>query len=407
MNEMSDKLKGFISYSHKDVNFKVKFDDYIKLLEKRLNIIDTWFDGMIPAGNNIDEEVKQHLKEANVIFLLLSPAYVSSYSCYEKELIYAIEKHNQGKAKVVPILLKEIPAIDDLPFAGLKTLPQDRKPITKFKSYDDGFANAFKTVIKDLKEYYSIITTKPIEKVEENGTQPHFFQLLKNGQMSTITVEPGMIEYIQNDYINLQYNFMMKMNVVLHTHISEFANRFQKNSGSAAKLRKTDWWNTCLYQFLFELSGVLQQYMIGNDNTCVHFRYLKKNTYETFAAIGYDEPFIPKPPIPSDDGTIYTSMLFNYPVIKSKNQRIHRASHPNESITRDYITFTFKNLIDKYSIYLSMCISIVGRKKPTQKYMLLTMSILRLDYIIGCYIDLYVDSCKKIDNRLNYEKIGG
>ena len=406
---MAIKLKCFISYSHKDIKFKHCFDTYAKVLETRMKLIDTWYDGMIPAGENVSREVKHNLENADVIFLLLSPNYVASYSCYEKELMYAIDKHNQGKAKVIPILLKSIPMIEDLPFSGLKTLPHDRRPVSKFKSYDEGFSDVFKIVLRDLKEYYNAINTNSNETSDHINKQPNMiqFQLLRNGKMSTIIAEPLVMEYIQNHYIYLQSEFMLKMNIVLRTHISEFQRKHEKNSCSVARRKKTDWWNTCLYQFLFELSGVLQKYMIGNSNTCIHFRYLKKNAYETFVAIGYEEPFIPKSPIPSDDGTIYASMLFNYPLIKSKNTRLHRISHPDESINRDYITFTFKNLVDKYSLYLSMCISIVGRKQPRQQNMLLSMSVLRLDYIIGSYIDLYLDSCKRIDERLNFERIGG
>lgn len=403
----SEKLKGFISYSHKDIKFKKKFDIYIKILEKRLNIIDTWYDGKIPVGENINDKVKANLKVSNVIFLLISPDYVASYSCYEKELIYAIKKHNQGKAKVIPILLKKTPGIDDLPFSGLKTLPYDRKPVSDFKSYDEGFADAFKTIITDLKEYYSIISSKSYASISNNSLDQYKFQILKNGQMSTINIESDFLEYIQKNYLDLQFRLMLNLNIVLRSHIAEFSKQYNENSKRKNKQKKTDWWNTCLYKYLFELSGVLQQHMIGKDNTCVHFRYLKNNSYETFVAIGYDEPFIPKISIPSDSGTIYSSILFDYPVIKSKNLKLHKITHPDEKITRDYITFTFKNLIDKYSLYLSMCISIVGNKKVLQKYLILTMSILRLDNIIGSYIDLYIDSCRKIDSRLNYENIGG
>lgn len=404
---ISGKLKGFISYSHKDIKFKEKFDVYIKMLEKRLNIIESWYDGKIPVGENIDDEVKIHLKESNVIFLLLSPDYIVSYSCYEKELIYAIEKHNQGKAKVIPILLKKIPVIDDLPFSGLKTLPYDRRPIADFKSYDEGFADAFKVIVSDLKEYYNIVKPEPKIVTVDTTLEQYKFQVLKNGQMSTINIEPNFLDYIQKDYVNLQFRLMLNLNIVLRSHIAEFSKQFKENNKSKNKQKKTDWWNTCLYKYLFELSGVLQQHMIGKDNTCVHFRYLKNNSYETFVAIGYDEPFIPKISIPSDNGTIYASILFDYPVIKSKNLKLHKITHPDERITRDYITFTFKNLIDKYSLYLSMCVSIVGNKKAFQKYSLLTMSVLRLDNIIGSYIDLYIDSCRKIDSRLDYENIGG
>lgn len=403
----NEKLKGFISYSHKDIKFKEKFDVYIKMLENRLKIIDFWYDGKIPVGENINDEVKEHLMMSDVIFLLLSPDYVVSYSCYEKELIYAIEKHNQGKVKVIPILLKEIPVIDDLPFSGLKTLPYDRRPISDFKSYDEGFANAFKTIVADLKEYYNIIKPVSHKAIDGSSHEQYKFQVLKNGQMSTIDIESDFLDYFQKDYVNLQFRLMLNLNIVLCSHIAEFGKQYNENNKHKGKLKKTDWWNTCLYKYLFELSGVLQQHMIGKDNTCVHFRYLKNNSYETFVAIGYDEPFIPKISIPSDNGTIYASILFDYPVIKSKNLKLHKITHPNERITRDYITFTFKNLIDKYSLYLSMCISIVGNKKAFQKYLLLTMSILRLDNIIGSYIDLYIDSCRKIDSRLDYGNIGG
>ncbi len=139
MNERT--VKCFISYSHKDVKYFKRFLIHFNNI-KRLFNIDNWYDGKIQPGQNIDKEVSKNLNDSDIIiFLLISPDYINSYYCYEKELTSAIKRSDENKCVVIPVILKVYTG--EYPFNKLKFVPTDGKPITNFKPYDRGFTDAF------------------------------------------------------------------------------------------------------------------------------------------------------------------------------------------------------------------------------------------------------------------------
>jgi TIR domain len=78
-------LKLFVSYNHVDVKYK---DDLVKHIDplRRLKLVDTWFDGKIQAGKNIDDEIRSELAASDIIILLVSIDYLNSYYCVEIEM---------------------------------------------------------------------------------------------------------------------------------------------------------------------------------------------------------------------------------------------------------------------------------------------------------------------------------
>jgi hypothetical protein len=53
-------LKVFISYSHKDETYKETLDEHLSLL-KRNEIIDTWNDRRLIAGQKWENEISENL----------------------------------------------------------------------------------------------------------------------------------------------------------------------------------------------------------------------------------------------------------------------------------------------------------------------------------------------------------
>jgi hypothetical protein len=71
------------------------------------------------------------LKEADMILLLVSSAFLDSTYCYKEELTHAIERHEAGTARVIPIILRPChwaPA----PFAKIQGLPKGMRPVTSW-----------------------------------------------------------------------------------------------------------------------------------------------------------------------------------------------------------------------------------------------------------------------------------
>lgn len=390
------------------MKYKNKIDVFIANINKRLNL-DVWFDGCIPAGGVIDEEVKKNLNESDVILLLISPDYVASYYCYEIELKCALQRHENGLSIVIPIVLRDVPNISSHPFSKLKMLPADGRPITKWRPQDSGYANAFTIIFRDLEKF--IKNNSKYNKNPNLGTTytddlPGIkISVVKSSKLDEVALKQSVVELLQSVYIKSQNQLQFSLDKLLQTYSSRF--RINYNKGTSQHSDRCVWRKNEFRRFITEMCGLIQKHITGEKNTVIHVRFLKDNFYETFANIGYDEPCIPKVPIPYDYGTIYLSTKLDYPIIKSYNRGLHNKTHPNESLKRDYITFTFGHLVKTYGYKLSMCISFLGVSKPQDKNLLLLMSIMRLDYIIEFYIEKYLELCIKIDKRTNYKDLIG
>lgn len=105
---------------------------------KRQGLIETWHDRRILAGDEWDKEIDRNLETADIILLLISPYFIASNYCYEIEMIRALERHDKGEVKVIPIILEPCDWQDML-FGKLQAVPRDNRPISKFPNLHDGF----------------------------------------------------------------------------------------------------------------------------------------------------------------------------------------------------------------------------------------------------------------------------
>ncbi|MEM9088957.1 MAG: TIR domain-containing protein [Cyanobacteria bacterium P01_F01_bin.53] len=138
----------FFSYAHKDEALRDKLAQHLRILEHQ-KIIDTWYDRDIDAGQEWMPEIEQRLNSADIILLLISADFLSSDYCYDVELKQAMKRHEQGSAKVIPIILRPV-AWDMAPFRNLQALPQDSKPVTSWSDQDAAFVNIVEGLQKSI-----------------------------------------------------------------------------------------------------------------------------------------------------------------------------------------------------------------------------------------------------------------
>ncbi|WIH26095.1 toll/interleukin-1 receptor domain-containing protein [Photobacterium damselae] len=165
----------FFSYCHKDEDFRNELEVHLALL-KRQGIISTWHDRRIVAGSNIDSDISAHLESANVIILLISPYFIASDYCYEKEMARAIERHESGEAVVIPIILHPCDW-HAAPFGKLLATPTDGKPISMFANQHEAFsivAKDIRTVAEsfDCSRKDTLLTPAPTAKKNFSNSLP-------------------------------------------------------------------------------------------------------------------------------------------------------------------------------------------------------------------------------------------
>ena len=127
----------FLSYSHKDEAVRDELEVHLAML-KRQGIIDAWHDRRIAAGDEWDHVIKENLENADIILLLVSPYFLASSYCYDIEVKRALERHEDGSARVIPVIVDPCDW-KTTPFAKLATLPKDAKPISKYPNQHDAF----------------------------------------------------------------------------------------------------------------------------------------------------------------------------------------------------------------------------------------------------------------------------
>lgn len=134
----------FFSYSHADEALRDQLEKQLSML-KRQGVIETWHDRRIGAGQEIDRTIDSHIEADDIILLLVSPDFLASDYCYEKEMLRAVARHDAGEAIVVPVILR---ACDwhGAPFGKLLATPTDGRPVTQWPDRDQAFLEVARAV---------------------------------------------------------------------------------------------------------------------------------------------------------------------------------------------------------------------------------------------------------------------
>ena len=133
----SAKARIFVSYAHADEALKNELDKVLKVI-KRSGKVDVWQDRQLGAGDDWDQTILAELARANIILLLISVDFNASDFIWDKELALAMQRHEAGTARVVPIILRPC-QWTGLPYAKLQALPRNGRPITDYNNRDDAF----------------------------------------------------------------------------------------------------------------------------------------------------------------------------------------------------------------------------------------------------------------------------
>lgn len=139
-------MRAFISYSHHDNAALERLHVHLKNLT-RDGHIETWYDRDILAGSELDAEIERELEAANLFLLMVSPDFIASDYCVEREMKRALERHAAGNARVVPIIVDECDwkAMGEL--RQLKAVPTDGKAISEWANPNTAYLN----VVQELR----------------------------------------------------------------------------------------------------------------------------------------------------------------------------------------------------------------------------------------------------------------
>lgn len=139
MRSSDRPVRIFYCYSPRDVELREKLEAHLALL-RRSGHIFAWHEQCLEPGMDWQAQAAQKLEQADVILLLVSADLVASDYHYDVEIKRAIERHQRGEARVIPVLLRPVD-LQNAPFADLAVLPVGGKPVTAWTNQDQAWEN--------------------------------------------------------------------------------------------------------------------------------------------------------------------------------------------------------------------------------------------------------------------------
>lgn len=219
----------FFSYSHADEELRNELDKHLAML-KRQGIIDTWHDRMIAAGTAIDETIDQYLETANIILCLLSPDFIASDYCFSREMKRALQRHDAGEARVIPIILRHC-EWEQTPLSALRGTPRDNKPILAWNDRDE----AFKYVVQDIRSALTDIGAKSSTAVSIGmDVQPQNHSIQQRPRSGNLRINKAPTDLERDEFISEAFEYIYEF---LANSIDELRSR---NDGVDGRLKRLD-----------------------------------------------------------------------------------------------------------------------------------------------------------------------
>jgi TIR domain-containing protein len=137
-------LVTFLSYSHANQKQRKKLREHLIPLERE-GLIRPWDDRQLRVGQEVSASIQAQLEETEVFLLLLSPEFIASEYCHGVEMRHALERHAEGSALVLPIIITPCDW-QNSPVGKLVVAPTDGKPISNWRPVDAGWTDATRLV---------------------------------------------------------------------------------------------------------------------------------------------------------------------------------------------------------------------------------------------------------------------
>jgi len=194
-------IEVFFSYSHKDEDLRNELETHLSIL-KRQDLISTWHDRKIGAGEEWRGLIDENLNSAQIILLLISADFLASDYCYDIELDRALERHESGEARVIPVILRPVDW-KGAPFGELQALPANAEPVTsrKWSSKDEAFTDITRGIRRAIEKMASMPpkeqsepTTVVVDQMHR-GDYPTISEAIAAAPPGTkILVKPGVYD---------------------------------------------------------------------------------------------------------------------------------------------------------------------------------------------------------------------
>jgi hypothetical protein len=154
----------FVSYSRADEAQRVRLDVHLAPLVRE-GLIDLWSDRAIAPGSDWERDIEQELATADIVLLLVTPDFVASVYCFDKELAEALRRHEEDGVRILPVLVKPVD-LRNMPFCRFQALPKDLRTISAWHDADEAWLQVAQGVRDTVEEIYHARTDFPVPRTE-------------------------------------------------------------------------------------------------------------------------------------------------------------------------------------------------------------------------------------------------
>jgi hypothetical protein len=131
--------KVFLSYAHEDIDLIDTLERHLAAL-RREGLVSLWIDREIGPGEEWRASIDDNIGDASIILLAITSSFIASEYCWDVELRHALARHEEGTARVIPLILRDCDW-HNLPFGRLQALPTNARPVVDWANVDAGFTD--------------------------------------------------------------------------------------------------------------------------------------------------------------------------------------------------------------------------------------------------------------------------
>src|SRR5687767_11018739 len=119
----------FISYSHKDEEWKDRLITHLGVLEQ-MGMLDLWNDRRIEAGDDWYQEIENAIAAASIAILMISADFLTSKFIINEEIPRLLERNSKDGLRIIPVILRPCAWLEIKWLARFMARPKDGQPLS-------------------------------------------------------------------------------------------------------------------------------------------------------------------------------------------------------------------------------------------------------------------------------------
>ncbi|NET37305.1 MAG: DUF4101 domain-containing protein [Cyanothece sp. SIO1E1] len=166
LSHASEAIEVLVLYAQADKSLLSELATRLSPLKEQ-TLITGWHDCELTAEVEPSSQVIEHLQSADMTLLMVSPDLLAS-KCWQGDgLKSAVQRHEEGKAILVPILLKPVENEAAELLAQLDPLPSTGAPLTDWEIWEEAYSNIVEGTQVALENFINQRYNHKLEQYEQ------------------------------------------------------------------------------------------------------------------------------------------------------------------------------------------------------------------------------------------------